>query len=415
MKLNNIIVSGLIASTSLFASDLETNLNYFGDLTFNTLDKSGYTYRHFGSDDIENKVDYSSYSKLGGQLTLTKDDFDFVAQATLKRYENAFESKVNWLNLKYTYENFAIRAGKMQLPLFLNSNSLDVSYVHLWAKSPIEVYGIFPMKSYNGLELLYQKSFDNEIYLDLQVTPLGSIKEDVDMIDSFGSVEGELKNIRNIMVSLDVNNFSFKSTYTQGKINISSEGTGIDTLTSTLRQFGFDSLANKYSFENTKLEFFSFGIDYDNNKFIFNSEIAKMKSESFLPNVLSYYALAGYRIGKWIPFVMYAENKNDKEHFTEDELATNSTNPLVVGTIAGIKAGLEQELYKMNSSQKTTSLGFRYDYKQGIALKFQADRITTTDYGTASADGSTNGFLARDAGVEDEPAYLYTASLVFAF
>lgn len=415
MKLNNIIVSGLLTTSFLFASDLETHFNYFGDVTLNTLDKSGYAYRHFGSDDIENEVDYQSYSKLGGQITLTKDAFDFVAQATLKRYENDFDSKMNWLNLKYSYENFAIRAGKMQLPLFLNSNSLDISYVHLWAKAPIEVYGIFPIKSYNGMELLYQKSFANDIYFDMQVTPFGSIKEDVDLIDSFGSVEGELKDIRNVMMSLDINNFSFKSTYTQGKINISSQGTGIDTLTSTLRQFGFSSLADKYSFENTKLEFLSFGIDYDNDTFILKSEISKMKSESFLPNVLSYYALAGYRIGRWTPFMMYAENQNEKEHYTEDGLVTNSTNPVVIGSIAQIKAGLEQELYKMNSSQKTSSVGFRYDYKKGIAFKFQTDRITTTDYGTPSPDRATKGFLARDAGIEDEPVYLYTASLVFAF
>ena len=417
MKLSNIILSSFLTVTFTFASDLETHFNYFGDLTFNTLDKSGFAYRHFKSDDIENKVNYESYSNLGGQLTLSKNNFDLVSQATIRRYKNDFEVELNWLNLKYTYENFSLRAGKMQLPLFLNSNSLDISYVHLWAKAPIEVYGIFPMKSYNGVEFLYQKVFSNDIYLDLQVTPYGSIKEDVDMIDSFGSVEGELKDIRNIMMSLEINEFTFKSTYTQGRLNISSEGTGISTLTSTLNMFGFTDLAKKYTFNNTKLEFLSLGINYDNNDLIVNSEIVKMESNSFLPNVLSYYLLAGYRFKKWTPFIIYAENKNEKENFSENGITTNSTDPLIVGTIAGIKSGLEQELYKMNSSQKTMSLGLRYDYQKGIAFKFQADRITTSDYGTPNLDGDyiSHGFLARKRAVTDEPVYLYTASFVFAF
>jgi hypothetical protein len=398
-----------------FASDLDYNFNYFGNLTFNSLDKSGYEYRHFQSDDIDDSISYEAYSKLGGQINLHKGNVDFIAQATVRRYKDANEIDLNWLNLKYTYQDLSLRAGRMQLPLFLQSNSLDIDYIHLWAKAPIEVYGIFPIKSYNGLELLYQKAFNNNVYLDIQVTPFGSISEDVDMIESFGEVKAKLDDIKNIMLNLEIDNFTIKSSYTSGNLNIPLEGTSFDQLKKNLDTLGFSELSNKYSFENKKLEFFSLGIDYNNDKFIFNSEIVQMKSDSFLPNNLSYYALAGYRINKWTPFIMYAENKNDKDHYTEDELTTQ--NPFLTSSVAALKTGLEQELYKMNSSQKTSSIGLRYDLKKGIAVKIQFDRITTKNYGTPNTDGNYSrlGFLAHERSVSNRPVYLSTFSLGFAF
>ena len=416
MKLNRVFLILVLLTTISFSEEFNYNLNYFGNITLNTLDKDGYAFRNVQSDQVEDKVDYEPYSKLGTQLSLNKDNFDLTAQAIARRYKNSLDTDLRWLNLKYTYDDFSIRAGKMQLPLFLNSNTLDIDYVHLWAKAPIEVYGIFPAKTYTGLEFMYQKSFDG-FYLDLQATPFGKIKEDVNILDTLGEVTANLDDIRNIMLSVEIDNLILKSSYTQGKLTIPLEGTGLNTLTSTLTNLGFHDLAKKYSFQDTKLEFLSFGLDYTYENFIFNSEISKMKSKSFLPNMLAYYALVGYKHNKWTPFIMYARNKNDKSHFSEDDLTTNSTNPITIATVNSVRDGLERELYKMNTSQETFSLGVKYDYKPGIAFKFQADRITTTDYGTPHTDGDYErfGFLSRKRGIDNEAVYLYTLSVGFAF
>jgi len=416
MKLNKIFLLLIVWSSISFSEDFNYNFNYFGNITLNSLDKDGYAFRNVQADQVEDRIDYEPYSILGSQININKDNFDLTAQAIARRYKNSLDTDLRWLNLKYTYDDFALRAGKMQLPLFLNSNTLEIDYLHLWAKAPVEVYGIFPAKTYTGLEFIYQKSFDG-LYLDLQATPFGKIEEDVNILDTLGEVTANLDDIRNIILSIEIDNLTLKSSYTQGKLTIPLEGTGLNTLTSTLSSLGFNDLAKKYSFQDTKLEFLSLGLDYTYENFIFNTEISKMKSESFLPDMLAYYALVGYKHNKWTPFFMYARNKNDTSHFSEGGLTTNSTNPMIIGTINSVREGLEKELYKMNTSQETYSLGVKYDYKPGIAFKFQVDRITTTDYGTPHTDGDFErfGFLSRKRGIGDEPIYLYTVSVGFAF
>lgn len=406
MKLSKLFFICSFFILFLKADDAQYHINYFGNLSINSLDKDGYTYRNYQMDDIDNDLSWTSYSKVGTQLSIYKDDFDFIFQGTARSYDDEVQTDVTWLNIKYYLGDFSFRAGRMQIPLFLNSNSLDVDYVHLWAKAPIEVYGIFPAKSYDGFEILYQKDFNN-IYFDLQVTPFGSLKEDVSILDSFGEVEVELDEIRNIVLNIEWNNFIIKSSYTEGKLTIPLDGTGLDTLTQTLNYYGFSDLAEKYSFENKKLKFYAFGIDYTYKKYIFNSEVVKMDSNSFFPNMLSYYVLAGYQWDRITPYIMYAENKNDESHYSVDELSS----------LSSLQIGLEQQLYEMNSSQKTISIGFRYDYKKGIAFKTQLDRITTTDYGDSTLSGEYErlGFLAREKGIEDEPVYMGTVSVSFAF
>ena len=417
MKLSKIVILIAIFFNNSFCEDFNYRFNYFGNLNLSALNEEGYAFRNFQMEYIKDDIDYQPYSKLGSQLNINKNNFDLTAQAIVKRYESSFDTDLPWLNLKYTYNDFAIRAGKMQLPLFLNSNTLDIDYIHLWAKAPIEVYGIFPAKTYKGLEFIYQKSFSDSIYLDLQATPYGEIKEKVSMLDTLGKVTAKVDNIRNIMLNLEIDNLIFRTSYTKGKLTIPLDGTGLNTLTNTLNALGFNDLAKKYSFKDNELEFLSFGLDYTYDNLIFNSEISKIDSNSFLPSMLAYYALTGYRYNKWTPFLMYARNKNDKDHYTEGALSTTSTSPVIVGTIKQLKDSLEKELYKMNSSQETISLGLKYDYKPGIAFKFQFDRITTTNYGTPHTDSAYErfGFLSRKRGVEDKPVYLYTLSFGFAF
>lgn len=74
-----------------------------------------------------------------------------------------------------------------------------------------------------------------------------------------------------------------------------------------------------------------------------------------------------------------------------------------------------------NYTQKTKSIGLRYDIKPGLAFKTQIDKIETKNYGTISNTTKTQsgyerrGILARFVGVADEPVYVYSVGISFAF
>ena len=76
--------------------------------------------------------------------------------------------------------------------------------------------------------------------------------------------------------------------------------------------------------------------------------------DGFLIDSRSWYVAGGCRIGKFTPYAIYAETKAD----IEDE--TNG------GFLNG---GINATLYSANATQKTTSVGLRFDAYKNIAIK----------------------------------------------
>ena len=417
MKLNNIIFTSLFLVSSLVASDFTTSLNYFGNLTGSSINQNGYEINSVTNSNINNSINFSSYSKLGGQLSIYNDNFSFMLQTLLYKNKDKNKIELTWLNVKYKLNNnFSIRLGRMHLTTFLNSNTLDVDYVHLWTKAPVEIYSVLPLRSFDGVEINYEKVIDN-YYIDLKITPFGTSSKNVYILTN--SINAKLKEIKAIALSIQKGNLIFNASYTSGKYNMSSEYiTGLSQIIAGLG--AVDNDVSSYSYDNKKIEFLVLGIDYNYNNFSFSSEMVKVKSDSLAPDMKAYYLMLSYRYKKFTPFVILAENKNDKDFYNVDNITIPTYLPPVnYNSLIKAKSGLESILYSMNSSQKTVSLGFRYDYKVGIAFKAQLDRISFNNYGNNPASGLNTheryGFLSQETGVEQKPIYQLSVGLNFAF
>ena len=169
---------------------------------------------------------------------------------------------------------------------------------------------------------------------------------------------------------------------------------------------------DRYSYDDKDIEFLSFGIDYSSQDILFRSEISRLESYTLLPNIMAYYLMAGYRYDKIIPFIIYSRNKNDKSYYNTNHIKAVDK----IGYM--LKAGLEQILYSMNSSQKTTAIGLRYDLQDGIAFKLQLDKISFTDYGVNHGLDpiyDRYGLLSKRKGVDRTEVYQFTMGLSFAF
>lgn len=76
-------------------------------------------------------------------------------------------------------------------------------------------------------------------------------------------------------------------------------------------------------------------------------------------------------------------------------------------------------MYSTNLSQQTHSLGLRYDFKPGIALKMQIDQTKVKNYGNyIEFDGSNlyrQGIVEYSLQNDIKKIYQYTIGVSFAF
>jgi len=68
-----------------------------------------------------------------------------------------YTPKLDWGFVSWEFaNNFSLRFGRIILPIWLYSQQIDVGFSYPWASLPNEVYGLNPLKSSNGLSLLWQ-------------------------------------------------------------------------------------------------------------------------------------------------------------------------------------------------------------------------------------------------------------------
>ena len=389
----------------------DTKFNYFGNIALSALDTSGYDLNHFNQDNINDVFSLSPYSKVGAQITIVKGDFTFAAQGLLREVHDSVKADFTWLNLKYDInDNYAIRLGRIQTKVFLHSESLNLDYLHLWAKAPAEVYTFMPVGTFDGLELSYNKVI-GDYNFNASLVLFGSYS---DTIYADKDRESMLKvdDTNSLFITLESDNILYKASYSRSHTNI-DDGLLQKSIIQGLEAYG--NTMERYTYEDRYSDIYSFGFQYRGESLIVDAEIAHFESNSLLPTSTGAYALVGYKINELTPFIMYGENHNDKSHFDTSAIST----PDATSTL--LKQGLDDTLYLTNFSQKTASIGMRYDLAVGLALKAQVDRITTSNYGDISPLGVYSaglerlGILSHDAGIEDKAVYAFTFSLSFAY
>ncbi|MGZ3693370.1 MAG: hypothetical protein ACXWQO_04140 [Bdellovibrionota bacterium] len=107
-------------------------------------------------------VGFDEESRMGLNLSSAlSDQLDFASQILARGAGGGYYNlQADWLFLTYRpTDQFALRVGRQILPVFLLSEQTDVGYTYLWARLPYQVYGTFPIKSFNGLSGIYSKFF----------------------------------------------------------------------------------------------------------------------------------------------------------------------------------------------------------------------------------------------------------------
>lgn len=229
---------------------------------------------------------------------------------------------------------------------------------------------------------------------------------------SFEETDDKTKSLKDLQNGL---NGAIQSASNAALISKAAYATAVKSGMATLQDSALkakaDELYDVNASNKSKGEFTGVGIIIDPGTWLIQSEYTIRKVDSFLADTTGWYITGGYRFGKVMPFVSLSRLRVDSKIGADNLVDANAlgamTNaakqcaidnqPLVAAgrmTIAdltklcsaplpvvnSLSTGVDKTVQGTSYGQKNVSLGLRWDFLKSAALKFQWDRIDTSEY-----------------------------------
>ncbi|HME39714.1 MAG TPA: hypothetical protein VKG63_12240 [Steroidobacteraceae bacterium] len=307
-----------------------------------------------------NGFDFKTDSKLGLQGTVTPTPWlsGTVQALAEERFDDSLAPKIEWAFIKLKpVSGVSVRAGQMALPSFLVSDSRNVGYANTWLRAPDEVYGQSTFDVYTGADVTYAHSIGSyTVTLDALA---GHTKADYLLGPDYVAVINGHK-LSGYSASVDAGVATLRYSYVRTNIDADIDG--------------FTAARLVYTFT-------SIGATYDRNDVLLQSEFIAKHTQLTAYDVNGWYVLGGYRLGKWLPYGIYAAGQTPT--------GPNPPGPPLP-----------------NESKHTISAGVRADLIKSVDFKLQIDRESTYPNGSP--------FINIQPGFEGK-AFVYSFAIDFVF
>jgi hypothetical protein len=382
------------------AQDQSFKVNGFATFGIVRSDSSD-AYRR-GIDDSNN---YRRYTKAGIQMTFNLDANTSVITQLVSKGENDFDTKADWLYLKHNFNNgFTVKAGRLRKANYLLSEFVDVGYAMPWTQAPVEVYGVLEdSANFEAVDVTYDFEIgDWSAYTQFQYGR--SVTESVSSDDLMA-----------INFSMNNGDLTLRAGYSQADTSFNAGSPVAIQIAEVNGLFSATDKTDEQILESSSAVFYGLAAMYDDGNLLLMAEFNNLTIDGYAPDEEGYYVMSGYRMGQWMPYVTFAHNETTDDD-TRDATVNAAAVPLVAAgaapayvtdtlgihpgeaayapTVAGtaadatfqagvtgtLNAGILASQAVFNKEQDTTSIGVRYDYKPGVAIKLQyqiADAGTT--------------------------------------
>lgn len=287
------------------------------------------------------------------------DSVEAVAQV-VSRYHSSwnFNPELTWAFVKFEQSpNLTWRAGRLGTEFYMLADSRLVGYSYLPIRPPTDYYGGLPFSYIDGG--------------DAQVTvPLGGGllrgKVFAGLTREKAPLAYRLWDLNNSRmkgghVDYQIGPWQARLGYTEIRFN-KDLPEPIATLRSALSGAGRGVVAEALSVAGKLSRFHSAGLVYDEGPLQVQMMLSRTAQQSALfEEAKGGYAIAGYRIGQFTPFLGYSWTRS-----TPNRLATG---------IAVLDGQVAAAMADSHSDQHTTIAGLRWDFRRDMALKIQLDAV----------------------------------------
>lgn len=306
----------------LAANAVEVTWSGFATLGFAQSDQP-YKYQRF----IDDQGSFNRDSILGGQLDLKlNQQWGATLQGKLApsvKSDSSWDATLAWAFISWRpADDWLIRAGKLRLPLMLNTENTDVGATFDLARLPMEVYSIAPTTDVLGLSIsktwLTEESLDwtLEAYTGQARTYWRYYGRDMhDSIPSPGSwyLPIDMTSSGLVLTARDIDNV-FRIGVHEVEASRVGEPTHVDIPFRTIgRGVGFYDLHGSKRVDKLLIPVQTIGASFMlPADFRVTAEYARMEVNVASEGLSRWgaYLAVSRRIGNWMPYVYYARMKS---------------------------------------------------------------------------------------------------------
>jgi hypothetical protein len=260
-------------------------------------------------------------------------------------------------------ESLVMRLGRVGYDIYLLAESRQVGYSYLTVRPSAEFYGQIADDDIDGADISYTRRMGPGLFRARVFGGSGA----GELAFADGTYRDSKSDIHGATFDYIYRGWTGRLAFVQFGYDSSPE---LRALAGALRATGMpDAVA--IAVDLTQSSFKSLGVQigfaYDDGPLLAQLMYGAGNSDSIAgPNFDKSYALFGYRVRKWTPFVAHAGS------FDREPIRNAGLPP--VPMLAPLDAAVTAVQAVTRSTQHTTSLGVRYDYSSRVDFKLQLDR-----------------------------------------
>lgn len=266
------------------------------------------------------------------------------------------------------------RIGRMRVPFFMLSDSLDINYANPWVRPPVEVYGLNPFTDLDGIDLLLRTRVGS---VDVEIHPYAGTS----YIPIYRDGRARLDRLAGINLALSHDALSLHVGHAEARIALHWGDPDFDRLDGALRASGLGHVADALSGDDGYAAFSSVGFQWDDSRWLVIGEYARRENRRYASSAHGWHFTAGRRFGNLLPYVGIARQTQDRP--------TSGQVALPPGTPFG--AFIDAFDQSRNLAQRSATLGVRWDYTPNTAFKAELSHVKV------AADGWGSFFPRGDA------------------
>jgi hypothetical protein len=339
-------------TASTFTAQAEVRINGFANLIggITSSDESLYGY--------DDSFSFSEESLFAIQVSGDINDKMTATGQIVARANNDYNAEFEWAYITYAAtDNISVSAGRLRLPLFKYSSSLDVGYSYHWVNAPQSVYNV-PFNNIEGVRVDYS-NYTGDWEYNVQFA-LGTYNTETDAFS--------LKGKDVLVLTAEAQNEGFKIRAVAGRGKSTFSVPALEPIFDGIEPFISADLYSDLRHEDSTGIFLGLGLEYDAYDWFVSSEITSIDSKSsFLQEDIAYYVTAGMRFGKFTPSLTYEIKESDDALKFANQIAPLPAS--LQGTIAVLAGAFADD-------DESLTLGLRYDLDTNVALKADISKFS---------------------------------------
>ncbi|MBP6761820.1 MAG: hypothetical protein KA131_08635 [Thauera sp.] len=381
MKYKLASLAAIIAAhtASVCAANDTLTVSGFGTLGAVVTHSDDLQFRRVGVEAPSTKsVDFAPDSVMGVQTNFRLgDSAEAVLQVVSRESpKNNYLPRASLAFLSYSPSpESTLRMGRLRLPIFMLSDSIDINYAHPWVRPPVEVYGLSPFSDLDGIDFFFRRRIKD---VDVELHPyLGRSR-----IDIIQTGHSSLSHLRGLNIGLSSGALTLHAGYARARLDMRWGDPFTSSLLDALHATpSGERIIAEMQGSDAATSFTSAGFQWDGERWLLIGEYAARRAAAFANSANGWHLTVGRHIGPFTPYLKFAR--------------TLQTSPIISDQFTAGQPALQRFNASRNGAQRSFGAGLRWDLRRDAAFKMEFARTRTENDSWGAFFPSRDGATTR--------------------